>query len=300
MLFRMKDAYNRAQLSAALRPVLDAPPIRLSEDSHFGLLSQIREKDVLMYLTAVKSFCRWHQPAHVTLLIDGDFCESSLDALHAQVPGISIEAHTQYRRDDCPVGGTWERLAALVAHASERFTVQLDADTITLGRLKVVEDCIAAGRAFTLGSGQGQRFEPAADAAARADGYLAKGDTHIQTLSESKLAGLRAGGKLRYVRGCSGFTGIAPGAVPSGRLLGWARQFRKIVGERWNEWGTEQFMSNVLIANAGNSVVLPHPEYATCPSIHEGQTVFAHMAGFCRFANNHQYARLARATIATL
>lgn len=253
-----------------------------------------------MYLVAVKSFCQWDRPKHITVLIDGQFDTKALSTLRAHVPGVTIEPYSEYRNSKCPAGGTWERLLALIIHSVDEFTIQLDADTITLGPLDVVSRCVAGAHAFTLGSLQGQHMEAAGAASVRACKAIADGDTHIQTVSESKLDGLMASQNIRYVRGCSGFTGVPRHTISLDTLITWSSAMQQLVGPRWAEWGTEQFMSNLLIANAPDSVVLPHPDYATCPNISETATKFAHMAGFCRFANNHQYARLARRAIDTL
>lgn len=297
MFFSVKDAYNRMRLNLTLRGVLQIAPAQLSQQSTFGLLSQIREKDLLMYLLAVKSFCRWHQPARVTLLTDGRFSESGIRILREHVPGITVEAHVKYRNTNCPIGGTWERLLGLVTHAADMFTIQLDADTVTRARLEAVASCILHGRAFTLGSLQGQRLCPAVQASQRAKDSIAKGDHHVQVLSESKLDQFMPEQAIKYVRGCSGFTGIGPSATTVDVVAQWARVLGRLVGSRWREWGTEQFMSNLVIANIEGSVVLPHPAYATCPNISEEGTVFAHMAGFCRFSHNHQYARFASSAL---
>lgn len=300
MFFRVKDIYNRARLSSALQGVLSAQPARVDPAASFSILSQVREKDLLMYLLAVKSFCHWHPPARVIVLTDGAFSDRAVCTLRDHVPGIVMEPHVNYRDKSCPQGGTWERLLALVTHAQHSFTIQLDSDTVTLGRLGCVADCIASGKAFTLGSMQGREVVAGVVASQRAKAALAGGDGHIQTLSESVLDRIASEGAVRYVRGCSGFTGLPKDAVSLDSVERWAQAFGRLVGERWSEWGTEQFMSNFVVANIKSSVVLPHPEYATCPNISEGRTLFAHLAGFCRFANNNQYVRLARPAIVRL
>lgn len=300
MFFRVKDIYNRARLGFALQGVLNAQPVRMNPAASFSILSQVREKDLLMYLLAVKSFCRWHQPARVIVLTDAAFSDRVVRTLRDHVPGVVMEPHVKYRNGSCPHGGTWERLVALITHAQHSFTIQLDSDTVTLGRLDCVADCIASGQAFTLGSMEGRELVAGVVASQRAKAALAKGDRHIQTLSESVLDRFASERTIKYVRGCSGFTGIPRGSVSLDSVVRRAQALGQLVGNRWSEWGTEQFMSNLVIANLESSVVLPHPEYATCPNINEKQTVFAHLAGFCRYSNNNQYARLARVAVGGL
>lgn len=292
MFFRLQNRLHRWQLDRVLRKVVDTPPVRLDPHASFVVVSLTREIDIFMYLLALKSFCCWLRPRGVCLLTDGEFTPAATALLNAQVPGIVLVPHEQFRDSRCPRGGCWERILALSGYASESYVMQLDADTVTLGMPATIRDCIAADRPFTLGSGQGQALEPADAVAARAREWLSAGDAHVQTLAESVLSRLVAPDGIRYVRGCAALVGIPRGAVSTDRVAAQAAEFSQLVGPRWTEWGTEQFMSNFLLANLADCVVLPHPQYATCEGIDEGRTLIAHMAGFCRFANG-RYARIA-------
>ncbi len=57
------------------------------------------------------------------------------------------------------------------------------------------------------------------------------------------------------------------------------------------EWGSEQVMSNIVVANVPSAVVLPHPKYADCHKMEPGVTQFIHFIGSCRFDGGN-YARL--------
>lgn len=74
---------------------------------------------------------------------------------------------------------------------------------------------------------------------------------------------------------------------------------RAAIGEKWAEWGSEQVMSNIVLANIPASVVLPHPKYADCQKMKPGETAFIHFIGSCRF-NNGTYAKLGRQVIGRL
>jgi hypothetical protein len=297
MFFRLQNRLHRWQLDRVLRKVVDTPRVRLDPRASFVVVSLTREIDIFMYLLALKSFCSWSRPRGVCLLTDGEFTPAATALLNAQVPGIVLTPHVEFRDPRCPQGGCWERILALSGQASESYVIQLDADTVTLGMPATIRDCIAAGRPFTLGSGQGQALEPADDAATRACEWLSAGDAHVQTLAESVLGRLAAPNGVRYVRGCAALVGIPRGAVSTDHVATQAAEFSQLVGPRWTEWGTEQFMSNFLLANLADCVVLPHPQYATCGGIDERKTLVAHMAGFCRFADG-RYARLAERALA--
>jgi len=299
MFYRLKDVFNRSQLNRVLCGILKTPPIKPDKHSTFALVSQIREKDILMYLLAVKSFCLWLRPSHVKLLVDGKLSQKSSQMLNYHIPNVVIEPHRNYRKERCPTGGTWERLLALASHAQDSYVVQLDADTVTLAPLQEVHNCISAEKAFTLGSKQGQLVEFSDVISRRAKESLSNGDTHIQTLSESVLDKFMPSQEIKYIRGCSAFVGIPRGKISPDSVADWAHILGHLIGSRWHEWGTEQFMCNLLIANMENSMVLPHPRYATCPNVSDEHTLFAHMAGFCRFSN-HQYVGLAQRVIGML
>ena len=55
-----------------------------------------------------------------------------------------------------------------------------------------------------------------------------------------------------------------------------------LLGVRWAEWGSEQVMSNIAVANSPRVTVLPHPRYCDCQHI-TIDTAFIHFIGDCRF-----------------
>ena len=70
-----------------------------------------------------------------------------------------------------------------------------------------------------------------------------------------------------------------------------SEQMRAALGDRWSDWGSEQVMSNIVVANIARATVLPHPKYADCHKMQPGATEFVHFIGGCRFDGGH-YARL--------
>jgi hypothetical protein len=61
---------------------------------------------------------------------------------------------------------------------------------------------------------------------------------------------------------------------------------------RWNEWGTEQFTSNLIVSSIPGARLLPHPKYCA-PHCRKNDTVFFHFIGYVRFTTP-LYAQLAR------
>jgi hypothetical protein len=74
---------------------------------------------------------------------------------------------------------------------------------------------------------------------------------------------------------------------------------RTVLGDRWAEWGSEQVMSNIVVANIPGAVVLPHPKYADCHNMKPQLTEFIHFIGSCRFDCDN-YAGLDTQVITTL
>ena len=76
-------------------------------------------------------------------------------------------------------------------------------------------------------------------------------------------------------------------------------QMREAIGNKWDEWGSEQVMSNIILANIPNATVLPHPKYADCHKMRPAVTEFVHFIGSCRF-DEERYARLGAEFIGAL
>jgi hypothetical protein len=74
---------------------------------------------------------------------------------------------------------------------------------------------------------------------------------------------------------------------------------RAVFGDRWAEWGSEQVMSNIVVANIAGAVVLPHPKYADCHKMKLLLTEFIHFIGSWRF-DGENHARRGTQVITTL
>jgi len=77
---------------------------------------------------------------------------------------------------------------------------------------------------------------------------------------------------------------------------------RRIAKEKWDEWGSEQVTSNLLIANSGNAHVLEFPKYLSYwahAGVPYGDASFIHFIGPHRYSNG-SYIECARKVIATL
>ena len=298
MLYKLKDLVRRARFSGECSGILRTGPVSLKAASRMVLLSQLQHKDVLLFMLAVKSFARQVKPRAVYVLDDGSLTSNDRAALGEHVPGLTFLDRAEFRSSACPRGGTWERLLAISALVRDHYVIQLDSDTLTVGAIDEVRACIERQTAFALGTWDRQKVETMRERCDTARKLLPQGHDHVQVVAEAHFDRLREFESLRYVRGCSGFAGFARGSFERSFVEAISEQMGSALGGRWEEWGSEQVMSNIVIANVPNAVVLPHPKYADCHKMKQGVTEFIHFIGACRFDGGN-YARLGTELIAT-
>lgn len=298
MFYSLKNRAGRTMFAWRCSGILKTPPLRLEGDLRFALLSQVQHKDLLMYLLAVKSFALQLKPQAIYIVNDGSLTSEDRQILDQHLPGHTLYSLADFRSSKCPRGGTWERLLAISARVSDHYVVQLDADTLTLGPIDEVRDCIEGGRAFSIGTWDEQTPETMQERHEVAARLALNPNAHIQVAAEAALDKLSGFESMRYIRGCSGFSGFPQGSFSPETIEGISQQMAAALGHRWSEWGTEQFTSNIIVANTKDPMVLPHPKYCDCTQL-RGDPVFVHFIGTCRFRGG-AYQRLGRKTIAAL
>jgi hypothetical protein len=254
---------------------------------------------VLLFLLAAKSFTRQIKPRAVYVLNDGSLSASDCATLREHIPGLRLLELAEFRSTSCPRGGTWERLLAISTLVRDYYVIQLDSDTLTIGTIDEVRDCIGRQATFALGTWNSQKIETMRERHETASEVIRQGNGHVQVVAESNFDKLDGYESLRYVRGCSGFAGFARQSFTTEFVEAISSQMQKAIGDKWTEWGSEQVMSNIVIANVPGAVVLPHPKYADCHKMKPGVTEFIHFIGSCRFDGGN-YARLGARVIATL
>lgn len=292
----LTERLNRWRFRRAVQAITATPPVPPGVRP-FAALSMVHHRDVLPYLLAAKSFVHHAQPCRVIVVADPTLDEADGRLLAAHLPGIEILPAKAFQRPALPVGGTWERLSAIAELNGEISIVQVDADTVTSGVPDDVMAAAAEGRSFVIRSESGVEIVPL-DAAQAVGERLIKESRHIQAVAESKLTQLSEWRRLRYARGCSGFTGFGRGALGPALLGEISLQMRAIHGDRWDEWGTEQVTSNLLAASAKGAFMLPHPKYCNADS-KAASTVVAHYIGYARHVTR-DYEHVARRVMAVL
>ncbi len=292
MFMNLRRTLNTRYFNLRARGILRTPPVCMSANSVFELVTQLCSRDVVMYLVALKSFCRFMPPRAVHVV--GDRLTPHDTALLRQhVEGIDIRDINNVDTGACPRGGCWERLITIIDLATDAYIIQLDADTITFGVLDEVTACIERNAGFTLGTKMGREVVPVVKAAA-AVRHLAKPDAHVQVLAEANFHKLEQAESLRYIRGNAAFAGFPAGRATRAAAESFSSQMEAVLGStKWREWGSEQVASNFMIANSPGAVALPFERYRYfAPGANLEDAVFLHYVGSYRFAEG-AYAKAA-------
>ena len=299
MFYRIRDRMRRTRFERACDGVFRTAPVTLDAGSGLVLVSQLQHKDVLMYLLAVKSFTKRVRPGAVYVIDDGTLSVDDRAKLEDHVPRLTFFDLAAFQSPACPRGGCWERLLAISALVQDYYVIQLDSDTLTVGSVDEVRNAVEQANAFALGTWDRQHIETMHERSETAKNVVAQGNDHIQVVAEANFDKLGSFESLRYVRGCAGFAGFARRSFEREFIEAISTQMRSAIGDRWMEWGSEQVMSNIVIANVPDAVVLPHPKYADCHKMKPGVTEFVHFIGGCRFDGDN-YATLGAQVIAGL
>ncbi|MEP7349672.1 MAG: hypothetical protein ABI668_06925 [Sphingorhabdus sp.] len=278
--------------------ILATPPI-IPRDDGVILFSMIGTRVLLPYLVAVKSLHRQLGRGKVMLLDDGTLTadDRALLAYHCGNPHVI--GFGDIVTAPCPKGNCWERLLAILDLRDEHYVIQLDSDTVTLGPVPEVLTAIDSNRCFTLGGGMldveyGFMAIPEMIQKIYPDGPVWH---HIQSVIEASLGQMEDAERLRYIRGCAGFTGFRQSA--GGRALAekFAVEAGRAVGPRFQEWGSEQVASNFVVANDADPIQLPYDRYVN----HWAEQLppapaFIHYIGTYRYARG-SYVAVTRAAI---
>ena len=292
----VKKRAGKAWLELRCRGIYDSAPVVCDPASAVVVVSQAYHPDMTMYLLAAKSFARHVRPRGFVVVDDG-LTEEDRSVLTKHLGVVSFIERRCVPTNGLPEGGCWERLLTLAAQNRDHYAVQLDADTLTLARPTEVLACIEQRRSFTLGTPGGTVAIPLQQASRYAQ---QRRDDQVQSLAECALESLDTTGQLRYVRGCAGFTGFAPGYLDVERIREFSQRMEALIGkDKWHRWGSEQVTSNFFAANAPDGLVLPVDTYPFWgPGVDIDRAVFAHFFGTFRFSGG-MYARKG-AEVATL
>jgi hypothetical protein len=265
------------------------------------LFSMIGTRVLLPYLVAAKSLHARLGRGRFAILDDGTLTAADRAVLAYHLDGPEIRSIAAVDAGDCPRGGCWERLLTLLELRQDDYVIQLDSDTVTLGPVPEIVQAIETGRDFTLLGGVDSHWLPVCDFVA-AIGPTWR-ETHIQGAIETAMDRVCAQvpGLTYYLRGCAGFAGFAAGGMGREAADGFSRAASALLGaERWAQWGSEQVMSNLIVANEGEPLLLPYARYLNFWNEPFGaEAALVHFVGTYRF-HRGAYSQAARQAIAAL
>jgi len=281
------------------RAILDTPPIEPKEDGVI-LFSMIGTRVLLPYLVAIKSLHARLQRGRCVILDDGTLTAGDKAILAQHLGNPEIHHIDDIEIGPCPPRAVWERLLLLLDLRRDAYVIQVDSDTVTLGPVPEVAAAIDAGRNFTLKGEATARWLTVADFKQTTPGLDPHAaTTHVQGATEEILPRIDAGLPVpaHYVRGCAGFAGFAKGGLGRETAQQFSREAEAILGrESWKRWGSEQVMSNVIVANEGEPLLLPYERYLNFWNEDlPADAAFAHFIGTYRFHRGAYAAATARA-----
>lgn len=274
----IKFCYKKTALGIRTTP----PITNLDSSSNVILLSMVQHSDVDMLLVAIKSFCRFVPVREFVIVADPSLTTADKEILRQHLKQIRFIDADVIAEDQFPRGGCWERILGISSLNNDSYVIQLDADTITLSKPSQVLECVANNKAFTLSTKSGTSVSSVEQSTLFAKERQQAGATHIQISCEA-LLDQAPNTFTHYVRGCAGFAGFAPGDASYKKLADINQFFSEKLQHRWSEWGSEQFASNLLVANAANPEMLALDQYDV--PLNRPNLAFHHYIGTMRFAN---------------
>lgn len=292
---KLSRKINKFRFDQANRGILCLGGINnFRHDSDVVLLSMVQKKDVNMFFLAARSFTEYLPVKKIIVIADPSIDKYDREKLKKFLKNVDIYDARKFRHEKYPVGGTWERLAAIAQFSPEGYIIQLDADTLTTGDPLEVRKCVTKNMPFIHGTNDGQEILPLDKAVEFSKKHIINNHPHVQLLCEANLDCVKdVYGS--YVRGCSGFAGFPKNSITIDDLFLISDRYKSRVLERWNEWGTEQFASNLILSNIKNTFVLPVKVYGV-PYTHDKKRIFNHFIGSLRYKSG-LYASLAKKVI---
>ena len=302
LIERIKNRVNKAMFNRVVNGIADTPAIASDLTSDVVVTSLVYSKGLNMALLAIKSFLSKFGAARVELLNDGSLTSDDKQLIANQIKDCVVIDIADVDVGDCPRGGCWERLIYIIRRSRDAYVIQVDTDTVTFANVAEVYDNYKRNSSFTIGAPMWQE---------RVDlDYLASysnvpGEQHVQSLGEGKLADLNGIGLTSYLRGCAAFAGFAKGCFDFDVLENFSQQMANLLGQqKWQDWGSEQFASNVMISLDNNANILPWPKYQNYkfPEFSaqiQGRASVIHFIGSTRFSDR-QYQKLAKTVIKKL
>ena len=294
---------NRQSFASVASKVRDTAPLTLAYREDLVFVSQVYHNAMDMSLLALKSFAKFMPAGRFELIDDGSLTSDDYAVLKQHLVNVKITHIDKIEVGNCPRGGTWERLVHILELSKTAYVIQVDTDTLTIGALPEVYNFICNNQAFTIGNPMWPEAVPTEYMSAVAKAWQG---THVQVKTEEQLSALESIDLNRYLRGCSAFTGFPRGALNFKTLESLSNELKNKIGsKKWNEWGSEQVSSSIMISLCEGAQLLPWPKYMnfgfpetglTKTQDYKGKISLIHFIGSNRF-DGRVYERFVREMI---
>lgn len=256
---KISTKFRKRKFDSMAANVRHSAPINFELNKDVVIVSQVYHAALDMTLLALKSFLRQFGQGFVELLDDGSLTPADYELLNKHIPHLNITHMKDIELGQCPSGGCWERLIHIIKLSQDAYVIQVDTDTLTIGPVAEIFDFYKQNQAFTVGSPAWPNplnLEYLRLVMGNNDG------THVQISAERVLYSVNSIPLHKYLRGCAAFTGFPKDTLSFDDLEKFSVEMETKLGkDKWHEWGSEQFASNVMISLCEKSEVLPWPRY---------------------------------------
>lgn len=289
---KLKERRNKKRFDAVAAQVLNTKPIKADKSAKVVILSQVYHSALDMSLLALKSFAVHFGPCDIEILDDGSLTNEDHNVIEQQLPGCTVTHISVVDTQQCPTGNCWERLVRIIELSQERYVIQVDTDTLTIAAIPEIVDAVKNDRAFTIGNPIFNTAVSTEYMSAIANNWKSN---HVQVEIERRLNEVELENFSEYCRGCAALAGFPPKTVSMESLNRFSEQMNTLLGSaKWNEWGSEQVASNVMISICKDKQILPWPKYAnygfpsqgddSAPETFAGKCASLHFIGSHRFS----------------
>src|SRR3954470_5479161 len=153
MLYRTRRKLDLQRFDRAIAGILQTRPMQVVAGP-CAVVSMVANRDVPMYVAAIKSFYPKLGFGSIVAIVDRDMPQALRETLAHHVAGIEFATLEDIPTAPCQRGGTWERLLFCLDRSEHEYTIQIDADTPCVGDdADEVVACVRANRAFTMADG---------------------------------------------------------------------------------------------------------------------------------------------------
>ena len=259
MIKKVLTAYNKKRFNQVAKKVRNTPPVNIQNNDNVVIVSQVYHAAMDMSLLALKSFAHHFTQGKFNILDDGSLTADDHAQLHFHLPNLTITHINDIPLDKCPKGGCWERLIHIIELSKGAYVIQVDTDTLTIGALPEIDECVVNNQAFTIGNPMWPNPTNVDYMTRLAEAWQGE---HVQVKTEQQLDNVSSIPLKTYLRGCAAFTGFPKGAFDFSILKKFSLEMEDKIGkQKWHDWGSEQVSSNVMISLCENAIILPWPKY---------------------------------------